>query len=102
MPKVNAGQFTDVEVQRKTALTGGRLTKPIHLPTKLFRVGADEMEFVQLRKGQDWLSSSACGPASRQHGLKRTRMAVDLMAAATAACGYVEEAPAPDASPPPS
>ena len=100
MPKVKPGQFTDVEVQRKTALTGGLLKKPIHITTKLFHAGAGEAEFVQLRKGQDWLSSSACGPVNRQHGLKRTKMAVDLMAAATAACGDVEEAPAPDDSPP--
>ena len=102
MPTVKPGQFTDVEVKRTTTLTGGLLKKPLPILTQSFQVAGGEAEFIQLVKGADWLTQSACGPTNRQQGLKRTQVAVELMAAATAACGAVAEAPAPGDSPAPS
>ena len=62
--------FPDVMVQRQTVLTGGFLEQAIVLPTKYF---AGHVEFVQLKKGKQWLIHAVCGPMDRQRGLKRTK-----------------------------
>ncbi len=96
---MKVGEFKDVEVERKTAVTGGMLKKPMHIITKTFYVGACETEFVQLKKGDQWLTQSACGPADRQRGLRRTKMLEALMTAAQAAVVAVAEAPELDGPP---
>jgi len=86
--------FPDVLVQRLTVLTGGLLKKGFVLPTKYFaghvdssegRAEAQKVEFVQLKKGEQWLIHAVCGPMDRQRGLKRTKMVDDLITAALAA-----------------
>ena len=86
--------FPDVLVQRQTVLTGGLLKKAIVLPTKYFaghvassegRAEAQKVEFVQLKKGEQWLIHAVCGPMDRQRGLKRTKMVDDLITSALAA-----------------
>ena len=63
-----------LQVERQTLLTGGRPKKTIVLPTKVFRTNGGDMEFVQLKKGEQWLVHAVCGPLSRQRGLARTKM----------------------------
>ena len=101
MPKAGPEQVSDVVVERTTTITGGLMKRPLSVVTKMFPVVGGQTEFIHLVKGADWLTQAACGPTNRQQGLKRTKMAEELMSAATAACGAVAEAPAPADSPPP-
>ncbi len=97
MVKRKAGDptFLDVLVERLTTLRGGLLKKPLVLATRMFGPREADTEFVQLRKGEQWLVHATVGPMQRQRGLARTRMVEQIMAAAIAACETAGEADIP-------
>jgi hypothetical protein len=99
MVRVKAVKFRDVKVGPMTTITGGMLSQPMHLTTTPFHAGAGDGDFVLLKKGDRWLSSSACGPTNRQQGLQRTRMLETLITTAQAAVAAAAEAPELDGPP---
>ena len=65
-----------------TTLKGGLLRKPAVLTTLKLPVMGNDIEFVQVHKGEQWLVQAATGPMGRQAGLQRTKMVEDLAHAA--------------------
>ena len=104
MPK--GDDFDDARIERLTTLSGGRLKKALVMPTYLFQVDGADKEFVQLKKGEQWLVHALVCPMGRQRGLKRTRMVEDIVTAALAIVNVTpetfEDSPlaAPDPPPP--
>ena len=94
--------WTDVVVETCTTIKGGCLAKPLVIETKMFP-NVQDKEFVQIRKGEQWLISASLGSTQRQQSLKRTKIVEDIASAAIAAVleeevaeqHEAEEAPAP-------
>ena len=95
--------FREVQLDRLTSLSGGLLKKPMVIATRTFP-GANGEEFVQLKKGEQWLINAAVGPMERQRGLQRTKLVEDIMTAAFAAAkssDVADKTTPPDVTPPP-
>ena len=93
----NTGKWDDVTVETRTTLRGGCLTKPMVIVTKMFP-NVPNVEFVQIRKGEQWLISSAVGAGPRQQSLGRTKVVEDIVSAAMAAAFEAHERAMPEAA----